>query len=403
VQSKAATTVKLAHLADLHLGFRQYYRLTPNGINQREADVARAFGSAVDDVVQMKPDIIVLAGDLFHSVRPTNAAILYAFNQLRRLRAELPDTEIIIVAGNHDTPRSVETGTILRLFEALGGVHVVAADVRELLFDHLGLSVVCVPHTAWMSGRSGVPLPQPSGDRKVLVTHGEIAGVLSHDSSNLEYGGALVEPGDLGMDSWDYVALGHYHVAREIAPNAWYSGSLEYVSANPWGELIDEAREGRRGKKGWLLVSFEERPRVEFRVVPPARALVDLEPIQGDGLGAADLDRAIADRVASLPGGIADNIVRQVVFDVPRPIARDMDHGQIREFKTQALHYNLDIRRPPAGRLVGIGAPGRRQTLSELVRDFLSRRMLTAEVDRNELIALAGSFMDEVEQDLLED
>lgn len=395
--------MKLAHLADLHLGFRQYYRLTPHGVNQREADVAQAFGRAVDDVIQMEPDIIILAGDLFHSVRPTNAAILYAFNQLRRLRVELPRTEIVIVAGNHDTPRSVETGTILRLFEALGGVHVVATDVKELLFDNLGLSVVCVPHAALISVRSGVPLPRPSGDRKVLVTHGEIAGVLSRESSNLEYGGAVVEPGDLRVDLWDYVALGHYHVAREVAPNAWYSGSLEYVSANPWGELIDEAREGRSGKKGWLFVRIEERPVVEFRAVPLTRALVDLEPIQGGGLGAADLDRAIAARVAAVPGGIADNIVRQVVFDVPRPIARDMDQTQIREFKTQALHYNLDIRSPPAGRSVGIGAPGRRQTLSELVKDFLSRRILTAEVDRNEMLSLAEHYMNEVEQDLLEE
>jgi DNA repair exonuclease SbcCD nuclease subunit len=205
------------------------------------------------------------------------------------------------------------------------------------------------------------------------------------------------------MDSWDYVALGHYHVARAVAANAWYCGALEYVSTNPWGELIDEAREHRQGQKGWLLVDFEEQPQVEFRPVALARKHMDLEPIQGEGLGAADLDRAIAERVASSPGGIADNIVRQVVYDVPRPIARDMDHKQIRELKAEALHYNLDIRRPPPSRTVGVGAPGHRQTLSEVVQDYLSRRTLTAEVDRKELTALAVQYMDEVEQDLLEE
>ncbi|UCG87067.1 MAG: exonuclease SbcCD subunit D [Gemmatimonadota bacterium] len=395
--------MKLAHLADLHLGFRQYYRLTPNGVNQREADVAQAFGRAIDDLVQVEPDLILLAGDLFHSVRPTNAAILHAFNQLRRLRVELPGAEIIIVAGNHDTPRSVETGSILRLFEALGGIHVVATAITELVFDHLDLSVVCVPHAALMAGQSGISLPGLNRCKRILVTHGEIAGALSRESSNLEYGGALVEPGDLQVDSWDYVALGHYHVASKVATNAWYCGALEYVSTNPWGELLDEAREGRRGRKGWLLVQLEEELQVEFRPVPLARNLVDLEPIQGDGLGAADLDRVIAERVASVPDGIADNIVRQVVFDVPRPIARDMDQQQIREFKAKALHYNLDIRRPPTERTVGIGAPGRRQTLSELVSDYLSRRVLTAEVDRKELMSLAAEYMNEVEQDLLEE
>ena len=82
--------MKLAHLADVHLGFRQYHRQTPQGINQREADVAQAFRRAVDDVIAARPDLVVVAGDLFHSVRPINAAILDSFNQFRRLREGVP-------------------------------------------------------------------------------------------------------------------------------------------------------------------------------------------------------------------------------------------------------------------------------------------------------------------------
>ena len=78
--------MKLAHLADLHLGFRQYERQTPRGGNQREADIAEAFRRAVDDLVAQRPDLIVLAGDIFHSVRPTNSAILEAFQEFQRLR-----------------------------------------------------------------------------------------------------------------------------------------------------------------------------------------------------------------------------------------------------------------------------------------------------------------------------
>src|SRR5213596_2465136 len=125
--------VKLAHLADLHLGFRQYDRQTLRGGNQREADVAEAFRRAVDDLLVQRPDLIVFAGDIFHSVRPTNPAILYLFQQLHRLRAGLPDAPIVLLAGTHDTPRSVETGTILRLYEALG-VEVVVDQASYLTF-----------------------------------------------------------------------------------------------------------------------------------------------------------------------------------------------------------------------------------------------------------------------------
>ena len=71
--------MRLAHLADLHLGFRQFHRQTPQGTNQREEDVAAAFRVALDDVIAARPDLVLLAGDLFHSVRPTNPAILTSF------------------------------------------------------------------------------------------------------------------------------------------------------------------------------------------------------------------------------------------------------------------------------------------------------------------------------------
>src|SRR5205807_1880216 len=106
-------------------------RQTPRGGNQREADVAEAFRRTVDDLLVQRPDLIVVAGDVFHSVRPTNPAILFLFQQLHRLRAGLTDAPIVVIAGNHDTPRSAETGTILKLYEALG-VHVVADQARRI-------------------------------------------------------------------------------------------------------------------------------------------------------------------------------------------------------------------------------------------------------------------------------
>ena len=120
--------MKIAHIADPHLG--QFHRQTPGGINQREADVAAAFKAAIDGVIAARPDAVVVAGDLFHSVRPTNQAIVFAFRQFQRLRDALPDAPVILIAGNHDTPRSAETGSILGLFSELG-VDVAATESRR--------------------------------------------------------------------------------------------------------------------------------------------------------------------------------------------------------------------------------------------------------------------------------
>jgi DNA repair exonuclease SbcCD nuclease subunit len=90
--------VKLAHIADPHLGIRQYHRQTSAGINQREADVAQAFRAAIDGVIAARPDAVVIAGDLFHSVRPNNSAIVFAFRQLQRLREALPNAPVVLIA-----------------------------------------------------------------------------------------------------------------------------------------------------------------------------------------------------------------------------------------------------------------------------------------------------------------
>ena len=122
-------------------------------------------------------------------------------------------------------------------------------------------------------------------------------------------------------------------MAHRVRENAWYAGALEYVSPNPWGELKDEEREGRRGQKGWLLVELGTGTNVEFRPVPLARQVIDLEPIEGAGLPADRLDALLCERISGLSGGIEEQVVRQLVWNVPRYVARDLDHARVRELK----------------------------------------------------------------------
>ena len=383
--------MKLAHLADLHLGFRQYERQTPRGGNQREADAAEAFRRAVNDVLGQRPDLIVIAGDVFHSVRPTNAAILFLFLQLQRIRTGLPDTPIVLIAGNHDTPRSAETWSILRLYETLG-VEVVTDRPRRLVFPKLDCAVLAVPHEALMSADRPALRPEPGATRNVLVTHGEIEGLFPPDRVPLEFGGAPFSRADLGLAHWDYVALGHYHVCHEVAPNCWYAGSLDYVSTNPWGELREEA-DRRRAAKGYLLVELPGA-RVQLRTIDPPRRFVDLPAIPGAGLTAREIDARITAAVEGAKPAIDGQVVRLVVYDVSRATARDLDHTAIRAYKGRALQFILDARRPVAAQTVGVAAPGRRLTLAETLRDYLARRPLDADLDRDAFVATGARYLE---------
>ncbi len=385
--------MRIAHLADAHLGFRQFQRLAPDGVNQREADVALAFRRAVDAVLAHAPDLVVVAGDLFHAVRPTNRSIIEAFTQLARLRRELPRVPVVLIAGNHDTPRSSEAGSILKLMANLG-VDVVDDAERRLAYPELGLAVLAVPHAALLARGPRAWRPDPAARRNVLVTHPEVTGFFP-ETGESDYGGVRVEPAELAGD-WDWVALGHYHVVTEVAPRVWYSGSLEYTSPNIWGEWRLEQQ--RKVTKGILLADVEAGT-VERVALPPARPLHDLPPLDAGGMTAAELDAAIQGRLAGVPGGVRDAVVRLVVEHVPATLAHALDHAALRAVRTQALHFQLDLRRPDPARVTGVGGPGPRQPLPDLVAAYLARRPLPAELDRSRFVALGREYLEAVERE----
>ena len=203
--------MRLVHLSDIHLGFRQYQRQTPTGINQREADVALSLRRVIDKVIELKPELVLIAGDVFHAVRPSNPAILHAFHQFSRLMQMLPDATVVMVAGNHDTPRTAETGCILRLFAPLG-ITVVEGEPKRITFHEHDLSILAVPDM-------GKPPfePDPAAKYNILLLHGEIEGVLPRYGRELDRRPMGITQQELGADRWDYVALGHYHVYRQVA------------------------------------------------------------------------------------------------------------------------------------------------------------------------------------------
>jgi DNA repair exonuclease SbcCD nuclease subunit len=375
--------VRVAHLADLHLGFRQYYRQTPAGLNQREVDVATAFRRAVEGVIAARPELIVIAGDLFHAVRPSNQAIVFCFQQLQRIRSDLPNAALVVVAGNHDTPRATETGTILRLFAELG-VHVVTEQAEWIPLPRHDLAVLAAPHQAVVAPDRPSFRREGGAKYQVLVVHGEVEGLFPLDRWWVEPGGALLDARELEQGGFDYVALGHYHVLRRLKPTIWYAGALDYVSPNPWGELIEQRKTGVRGK-GWLLADLDSGE-VTPQWIDPPRGVRDLEPIDAADLSAAELDRAVADRLDAVPGGLADQIVRLVVHEAPRHVVRELDHAAIRAAKAKALHLHLDFRRPELRRTVGVGAPSARQTLTDVLREYLKRRPLPDRVDRERFV-----------------
>jgi DNA repair exonuclease SbcCD nuclease subunit len=379
----------IAHIADLHLGYRAYHRVTARGVNAREADVADAFREAVDAIVRIEPDLVLVAGDVFHTVRPSNSAIAEAFRQFSSLRDRLPDAPIVMIAGNHDSPRSSDTGNILSLFREIPRLEVVTEEAQRVRLEGIDASVLCLPHNALARAEEIDLSPDPDAAVNVMMLHGTIAGSAAEGKIRYvsEYGGVSVTDTDIGPERWDYVALGHYHIATALAPNMWYSGGIERTSTNVWAEAD--------GAKGFVVYDTERRSAIFHPV--RTRPVLDLPRVSAAGRAAAEVDEAIEAAVAEIPGGVEGKIVRLVVADIPRHVVRELNHRRIRELKAEALHFHLDPRAPEVNRVVGSGAPMRRQTLQEQVEGYLTRHwpLSSDAIDRTRLVELARRYLEQ--------
>jgi len=77
--------VKILHFSDTHLGYNELDKTGANGVNLREQDFYDSFIYVIDKALEIKPDIVVHAGDFFHRPSPPNRPMIVALQQLKRL------------------------------------------------------------------------------------------------------------------------------------------------------------------------------------------------------------------------------------------------------------------------------------------------------------------------------
>lgn len=100
------------HASDLHLGYSQY------GLEARRQDFDNAFKEVVDKTIELKPDFMIIAGDLFQQPRPSNHTLENTIRSFKRLKdAGIP---VLTVDGSHDSAPNTITSTILYPLDSAG-------------------------------------------------------------------------------------------------------------------------------------------------------------------------------------------------------------------------------------------------------------------------------------------
>jgi exonuclease SbcD len=370
--------VKIVHLSDTHLGWRELHHTDAEGRNLREQDVYDVFARAIDRVLELEPAVVIHSGDLFHGYHPVSAALGVALDQIERLREA--GIEFLVIAGNHSTPRVRAIAHPFSLLERFG-VEAVHGQPRALRFGDL--AVTAVPHSndrEEMVGWIAAAEPDPEARFNVLVAHAGLEGLARVGAGEP---GAVELPGELleQVAGFDYIALGHLHQFDRPRVNAVYPGSLERLS---WGD--------RSPRKGIVEVDLEAEPM--------DKAFLTLHEIEGrprrrlkplDGGETDDLTAAIC-RLAKgkdLEGAIVKVPIANVTFEKFGAI----DRRRIGEAFAHCLHFELEPE------FVATGSAAPQPAAPAELRDFLARRVPPG-VDSDVFVTRGESFMTRAAEDI---
>lgn len=281
--------MKFIHIADVHLGVKP--DAGKSWSEKRARDIWESFASVIEVAAKEKPDFLFITGDLFHA-QPLKKEI----REVDLLFRTIPETKVILLAGNHDYLRQksyyltyswVENVCFFKMEEAecfdfpaenvaVYGLSYWHREIRERLYDGL--------------------MPENEKRINILLAHGG-------DERHIPFSAT-----EILRNGFDYVAAGHIHRGEWLAENrAVMAGSLEPTDCNdfgPHGYWMGELEKGKsqvhffpiqkceyrqesyavhagtsqRELRNWVETLLKERPQYQyFRLSLVGHKAMDME------------------------------------------------------------------------------------------------------------------------------
>ena len=291
--------MRFFHLSDLHIGKQLHH------YNLRE-DQEHILSEIVSYAETLRPDAVVIAGDIYDKTVPSGEAVGIFDDFLTRMSKIRPEIPLLIIAGNHDSAQRLDYASRL-----LGSHRIhIAGRAPETGDEHLKKITLADEHgnvnfylmpflkPGYVRGLNGGSLPEnyteavrivlereeiDPRERNVIVSHqfytgkddatGETLRPETCDSEQLSVGG--IDNVDISvLKDFDYAALGHLHGAQKVGrETVRYCGTLLKYS-------VSEAEQEKTlhlvelGEKG-TPVKVEKLPLHPLRDVRRVRGNLD--------------------------------------------------------------------------------------------------------------------------------
>ncbi|MBD3193630.1 MAG: hypothetical protein GF317_01140 [Candidatus Lokiarchaeota archaeon] len=267
------TPTKFIHIADLHLGKRQY------NLEERYFDYFRAFKWILKRSIKEKVDFILISGDLFDNRKVGPSVLTDVFNIIQNFNQKAKEVlqrkiPIICIEGNHDNPIYSNQSWMtfladLGLIVLLSGTYdknnekmsfdpYNESDHRGGMIEIDGINIYGIPFYGSSSSYLFEPIYHSIKENKsncnILMMH---FGIEGYDTT--KPGIKITKEFEKLHRKIDYLALGHYHMLfKEPKKDPWIfnPGSLE---VNDLKEIFNNYT------RGALLVSCTGK---EIRPIP---------------------------------------------------------------------------------------------------------------------------------------
>ncbi|QGZ38691.1 exodeoxyribonuclease I subunit D [Pseudoduganella flava] len=306
--------MRLLHTSDWHLG-QSLHNFDRHYEHQRFLDWL------LETIVAEQADALLIAGDVFDNANPSAASQRQLYQFLQRARQAVPGLDVVVVAGNHDSPGRIEApGPLLEAH----GTRVVGHVLRNA-DGSIDVSRLVVPLTnrdgavaAWCLAvpflrPADVPRAGDEGDPyltgiadlyRQALAHAEtlrlpgqaivamghchmVDGQMSADSERrIVIGGTEMLPAGMFGPGIAYAALGHLHLAQQIGPHSHirYCGSplpLSFSEVHYQHQVLRVDLDGHslRDAVPILVPRAVHLLRVPTRPAPLAQVLDELEAL----------------------------------------------------------------------------------------------------------------------------
>lgn len=332
--------IRVLHTGDLHIG--NFPGPEENGENVRFKDICKCLDAMITGMKEQKPDIAIIAGDIFHQAKVWSDRGLKEQRTAVRFVRELKKTcPVVVMRGtpNHDSEEQFDT--LKSTFEGDESVHIVTEPGIKTYcsYDGKKIQIACLPGFDKGYFRSKNPGLSKEEENQVftkaiadmiiglkaqcvaaipsvLVSHYTITGcnMESGQTAFFSQFEPVVYPDTLQAADFDLNCFGHIHRPQKIegCKNAFYCGAISALNFN------DEGQE-----RGYWLHDIEDNGNVKstFEQLPTRK----YKTIR---LNDADIEKIINMDIDDFEvPSVKDNVVR-VLYDCTDAHNKAFNHAR---------------------------------------------------------------------------